>query len=326
VASIRKTKTGWQVQIRKQGHQTLTKSFLYRSDAQTWAKEIESKIERGSFRDPSLLEKTLFRDVLQRYLQEITPQKRSRRSETYCIRGLLRAPLSRLSLAQIGPQAIANYRDLRLRAVSSSTVRRELVTLSHIFTILIREWEYPLPSNPVKMIKKPSETQSRNRRLQADEEHRILEACSGHPNPWLHPLVILAIETAMRRSELLNLRWADIDQHARTALIRESKNGDQRVVPLSNNAIEVLNNLPHSIDGRVIPLLPDSVTRAWTRIAHRLEINDLKFHDLRHEATSRFFEMGLNVMEVSSITGHKDLSMLKRYTHLKAEDLAKKLA
>lgn len=325
MASIRKTQNGWQVQIRKQGHQPLTKSFLYRSDAQTWAKETEAKIERGSFRDPSLLEKTLLRDVLQRYLQEITPQKRSRRSETYCIRGLLKQPLSRLSLAQIGPQAVAGYRDDRLKEVCSSTVRRELVTLSHVFTILIREWEYPLPSNPVKMIKKPTESASRSRRLEADEEAIILKACSEHPNPWLKLLVILAIETAMRRSEMLCLRWTDVNLQAQTALIRESKNGEQRVVPLSRRAVEVLINLPRSIDGRVIPLLPDSVTKAWGRITTKLGINNLRFHDLRHEATSRFFEMGLNVMEVSSITGHKDLTMLQRYTHLRAEDIAMKM-
>ena len=325
MASIRKIKSGWQVQIRKQGHQPLTKTFLYRSDAQTWAKETEAKMERGSFRDPSLLEKTLLRDMLQRYLQEITPQKRSRRSETYCMRGLLRAPLSRLSLAQIGPQAVANYRDQRLTEVSPSTVRRELVTLSHVFTILIREWEYPFPNNPVQMIKKPSEPASRTRRLHEGEEEILLAACSDHPNPWLRPAVILAIETAMRRGEILGLKWADVDLQSRTALIRESKNGDQRTIPLSTQAFELLTTLPRSIDGRVIPLSPDTLSQAWRRLTARLGMADLRFHDLRHEAATRLVEKGLSPLEVSLITGHKDLQMLKRYTHLNPCSLLEKI-
>ena len=104
-----------------------------------------------------------------------------------------------------------------------------------------------------------------------------------------------------------------------------TKNGSSRNVPLSLDAISILNDLARSFDGRVFPISNTSLRGLWNRACRRAGITDLHFHDLRHEATSRFFEKGLNVMEVSAITGHKDLRMLKRYTHLRAEDLVGRL-
>ncbi len=129
----------------------------------------------------------------------------------------------------------------------------------------------------------------------------------------------------MRRGELLKLKWEDIDLEKQVAHLEMTKNGSKRDVPLSKRAKEILSGMPHCINGRVFPLTEDSVKGLWSRLSKRTGIYDLRFHDLRHEATSRLFEKGLNIMEVSAITGHKDLRMLKRYTHLRAEDLAKKL-
>ncbi|BBF65303.1 site-specific integrase [Acidithiobacillus sp. 'AMD consortium'] len=103
----------------------------------------------------------------------------------------------------------------------------------------------------------------------------------------------------------------------------DSKTGDPRRVPLSSRALAVLDALPRRMDGEVWGVRADSITQAFARACHRAGIEDLRFHDLRHEATSRFFEKGLNPMQVAAITGHKTLQMLKRYTHLRAEDLAK---
>jgi integrase len=159
-----------------------------------------------------------------------------------------------------------------------------------------------------------------------DEETRLLTACREARNPFLLPIVHLALETAMRQDELVSLRWEHIDLNRQIAHLPDTKNGEARTVPLSSAAIRVLRSLPRSLHGQVFPgLTTEAVKRAYIRAVRRAEIEDLRFHDLRHEATTRLFEKGLNIMEVASITGHKDLRMLRRHTHLKAEDLARKL-
>jgi integrase len=140
------------------------------------------------------------------------------------------------------------------------------------------------------------------------------------------PIVQLALETAMRQGELIRLHWEHIDLNRRTAHLPDTKNGEARTVPLSTTAVRVLRTLPRGLHGPVfLGLTTEAVKRAYIRAVRRAGIENLRFHDLRHEATTRLFEKGLNIMEVASITGHKDLRMLRRYTHLKAEDLARKL-
>ncbi len=175
-------------------------------------------------------------------------------------------------------------------------------------------------------IKLPAGGRRRDRRLQPGEETRLLRACSQARNRWLLPLVQLALETAMRQGELRHLRWEHIDLNRRTAHLPDTKNGEARTVPLSTTAIGVLRDLPRSLHGDVFPgITTEAVKRSYMRTIRRAGIEGLRFHDLRHEATTRLFEKGLNIMEVASITGHKDLRMLRRYRHLKAEDLAQKL-
>ena len=178
--------------------------------------------------------------------------------------------------------------------------------------------------NPVSAVRKPKKPRGRDRRLEGDEEARLLEVADS---PFAE-LISLAIETAMRSGELRALKWPRIDLNARTAALHETKNGERRVVPLSSRAVEVLGGLQrHSEGEKVFPSLTtvDVVTNKFRRLCKKAGVTGLRFHDLRHEATSRFFERGLNMMEVAAITGHKDLAMLKRYTHLRAEDLALKL-
>ncbi|MFN2302004.1 MAG: site-specific integrase, partial [Gammaproteobacteria bacterium] len=134
------------------------------------------------------------------------------------------------------------------------------------------------------------------------------------------------LETAMRRGELLSLVWPHIDLARRTALLPETKNGHARVVPLSPKAVEVLKDLRPRATGPVFPEVSnESIKRAFIRAARRAGLDDFRFHDLRHEATTRLFEKGLAMMEVASITGHRDPRKLRGYTHLAAEALAKKL-
>ena len=158
--------------------------------------------------------------------------------------------------------------------------------------------------------------------MEIGEEKLLLEGCSQSTNTYLKHLVVVAIETGMKRGELLKLEWKNISLTDRTAYLATTKNGSARTVPLSTRAIQELKTMPIDISGKVFPLSETALRGLWCGTMKRTGLENLRLHDLRHEATTRFFELGLNVMEVSTITGHKDLRMLWRYTHIRASELA----
>ena len=315
----------WQAQVRKKGHPLQTKTFETRAEAEQWARAIEVEMDKGAFVSRAEAESTTLKELLERYLEEVTPQKKGAEPETNRLRLMMRHALAHRFVAGVRGVDIAGWRDERLRKVTAATVKRDLVLLGHVFEVARKEWGIHI-HNPVRDIKLPTGGRPRDRRLQHDEETRLFDACRQARNPWLLPLVQLAIETAMRRGELLRLRWEHIDLNRRTAHLPDTKNGEARTVPLSMTAVAVIRALPHALHGDVFPgVTTEALKRSYVRATRRAGIDDLRFHDLRHEATTRLFEKGLNIMEVASITGHKDLRMLRRYTHLKAEDLAQKL-
>ncbi|MDJ0933525.1 site-specific integrase [Breoghania sp.] len=170
----------------------------------------------------------------------------------------------------------------------------------------------------------PNGIRARHRRLLSGEFDRLKQAAPLTRNPLTLPAVELAIETAMRRSELLELRWEDVDAAERLAHLEDTKNGQPRSVPLTDRALSILEHLPRVSD-RVLPLTETALRQSWERLVARAGIEDLHFHDLRHEAISRFFERGLTIPEVALISGYKDPRMLFRYTHLKPENVVAKL-
>jgi integrase len=143
-------------------------------------------------------------------------------------------------------------------------------------------------------------------------------------NVHLKAAVELALETGMRRSELLQMTWDDIDRDRQTILLPLTKNGHSRVLPLTEKARAILGRCSRDT-AEVIPLSPNALRLAWDRLCKRSKVEDLHFHDLRHEAISRFFEIGLSMPEVAMMSGHRDLRMLMRYTHLSPIRLAKRL-
>jgi integrase len=220
------------------------------------------------------------------------------------------------------------YRDERLKSVAPATVVRELNTVSHAIEIATREWGLWLPRNPVKLVRRPQVPRGRTRRLKAGEEGSLLAACDSGRTPLMKPLIILAIETAMRRGEMLDLQWQHVDLVRCVAHLPLTKNGDSRDIPLSRRAVAVLKELKADKGRdaeRVFPVTGNSIRLAFEHLRVRAEMDDFRFHDLRHEGVSRLFEKGLNIAEVSTISGHKELRMLQRYTHLRAVDLVSRL-
>ena len=201
----------------------------------------------------------------------------------------------------------------------------DLILIKHCIKIARLEWGVPMPNNPVDAVRIPNGIKRRERRLRDGEYDALMQAAlKSCKNTLIWPMVDFAIETGMRRSEILSLRWENLSDQERIASLPDTKNGSKRDVPLTLKAAKVIANLPAHTEN-IFPTSDYAVRHAWDRLIKRASIEDLKFHDLRHEAVSRFFEMGLSVPEVALISGHKDYRMLARYTHMTAENILNKL-
>lgn len=272
-------------------------------------------------------------EALHRYRTQVSVLKKGYLQESYRIDQLCRCSMANTNLRGINSPDIATYRDTRLAQVnprtgkilSSATVRLEMSLLSNLFDVARIEWGAS-DSNPVQNVRKPKSPPGRDRRLLPREERKILRHCHHYPNPELYSIVVLALETAMRQGEILKLTWEHINFKSRVAHLPETKNGTKRDVPLSQKARDALVRLGPKTKGPVFSYTSNGLKSSWRYMLIKLGVVDLHFHDLRHEACSKLFELGtLDVMEVAAISGHKSLSMLKRYTHLRASRLVKKL-
>ena len=323
-----KSRPSWQAKVRRLGYPPQSKTFDSKAKAEAWVRQVEGEMDCGAFIPRAEAESTTLMQLLGRYLEEVTPGKRGATGERSHLRMIRQDPVGRCFVGTITGKDLAAYKARRLKAVSASTLNRELNILSHVFTIAAQEWHIHLPwGNPVRLVSRPRVQDKRERRLVGDEQVRLLAAAEAYgcsaPNSGggIGPIITWAIETAMRRGEIAGMRWEHVDRKARVLLIPETKTGTPRRVPLSTGAMRVLERLPRRLDGLVFGMHPASLSRAFAHVCKAAGVEGLTFHDLRHEATSRLFEKGLNPMQVAAITGHKTLQMLKRYTHLRAEDL-----
>jgi len=278
--------------------------------------------------------------ALNRYIREVIPTKKESSQRRDIGRAkFLKSKLGQYSLAALNSELIAAFRDERLaEGKANNTVRLELAVLSHMYTIAIKEWGLGITVNPVLNIRKPSPGQGRNRRLADDEESRLITACDAHSNPYLGWIVRIALYTGMRKGEITSLTRQQVNLKKRTILLLDTKNSLARTVPLSDKAYatlkETLNHPVRPIGSDLVfpseptkdgSRKPYTINKVWSLALKKADIADLRFHDLRHEARSRFVEAGLSDQEVASITGHKSMQMLRRYTHLRNQNLVEKI-
>ncbi len=303
----------------------LVRSFARHIDAVHWARSIEATIDLGQEPpEASIMARTKFRELLDRYLIEVTPQKRSHRMETSRLNRLLKHDIANLTLDKLTSGVFASFRDQRLKDVGPQTVRHDLNLLSLVIKAATIDWDFPFKENPLDKLRKPRMPLGRTRRISREEVEKLREGMARSESTYLMPMVDLAVETAMRKGEILALLWVNVDLGRRTAHLPMTKNGHPRTIPLSSKARDILASLPRT-HSRVFPYTETAVRLAWDRLLRRVKIEDLHFHDLRHEAISRLFEKGLSIPEVALISGHRDARMLFRYTHLTAEEVGKKL-
>jgi integrase len=339
--TITKTQSGkWKAIVRRTGWPAIMKTFRLRRDAEDWARGTEDEMVRGLYAQRSVSERFTFEAALCRYLSDVTPIKKPSTQQGDAVKSKpLAAFFGKYSLAAITPELIAKYRDQRLaEGKRNNTVRLELALVSHLFTTAIREWGIGLTYNPAANVRKPAAGEGRSRRLNHEEEKRILQAVDAYSNPMLGWIVRIALETGMRSSEIATLRRDQVDLQRRVVRLFDTKNKSTRTVPLNRAATTAfaaaLSHPVRPIDtdliffgepGRDGKRRPYAFSKQWLDTKKLLGIRDLRFHDLRHEAVSRLVEAGLTDQEVSAISGHKSMQMLKRYTHLRAEDLVARL-
>jgi integrase len=352
MATIVKTPSGtWKGLIRKTGWPTVAKTFRTKRDAEDWSRRTEDEMVRGAFIQRAPGDRMTLAMAVERYLAEIVPTKRltSQLADRRRTKILVKH-LGNYSLAGLTSEVIAKFRDMRLagedrkdvkgnpRPRRNDTVRLDLALLGHLFTVAIKEWRVGIPSNPVTNIRRPAPGPGRNRRLSQKEEASLLAAVDRHSNPMLSWIARIALETGMRLSEIVTLERAQVDVKRRIVRLLKTKNTQPRTVPLTKKATGLFREaLNHSVrppdteliffgePGRDGIRRPYQFNRMWQAIKREQGLKDFRFHDLRHEAVSRFVEAGFSDQEVSAISGHKSMQMLKRYTHLRAEDLVGRL-
>ena len=313
MATIVQRGNKWRVQIRLRGV-TRSNTFERHADAKAWAARTESQILDGLQGNASR-NKTLG-DIAQRYLEEVTPQKRGQREESYRIGRILQAHLSTIYLSDLRPQDIADWRDDRLKEVSSASVIREITTISAICNQAMREWGL-LNDNPVLKISKPKPTKARTRRPTEQEIEELCKAMLLTENTTKPELVtqrvalalLFAIETAMRAGEICGLTWNDIYLTKRIAHLPITKNGSSRDVPLSKRAIEIIEKLKGIDEKSVFNVDAKTLDVLFRRARDKCEIEDLHFHDTRREALTRMSKK-VPVEMLAKISGHKDLRIL----------------
>lgn len=334
MASIkeRKDKDGkihYHVQIRIKGCPPQHASFKRKTDADRWIQQIESAIREGRHFKTTESKKHTFGQLVDRYMSDVLPTKRKCEQRQGAQLIWWKKQLGSYLLSDITPNLIAEQRDNLLKGTtkrgrlrSPSTVVRYMAILSHAYTIAIKEWGW-VEDSPIRKVAKPREPRGRVRFLDTEERVRLLQVCKESPNAYLYTIVVLALSTGMRQGEILNLKWADVDFEKSRLILRETKNGDIRQVALAGSALELLKQLDkiRRLDTQYLfpgkfPKKPIDIRSAWETSVKNAEIDNFKFHDLRHSCASYLAMNGASLAEIAEVLGHKTLSMVKRYAHL----------
>ena len=316
--------------IRLKGYPPQRATFKRKTDASKWVQDIESAIREGRHFKTIEAKKHTLSDLINRYIKDVLPTKpkqaRSQKQqlEWWCDK------LGVYVLAEITPALIVECRDellagktIRNKQRTPATVVRYMAALSHAFTIAVNEWQW-LDDTPMRKVKNPTESRGRVRWLDDDERERLLIACKESRNKQLYLCVVLALSTGMRQSELMSLKWRDVDLKIGVAILHETKNGESRRIPLSGLGLELLRDYatvrridtPLLFPSAIKPQQPFELKSSWNYALKKAEIDNFHWHDLRHCTASYLAMNGASLAEIAEVLGHKTLSMVKRYAHL----------
>ncbi|KAA1189255.1 site-specific integrase [Pseudohalioglobus sediminis] len=320
MATFRKRSGRWQAMIRRTGHPQLTKTFNSKADAAKWARQMETQIERQLHLPSHSQAQMPLSELLDRYCAEHLPRLQGHVSEGYRLQHL-REQLGHLKLAEVQSHALSAYRDRRLAEVSPASVKREVALVLRVLRIAALEWNITLPAG-IPAVRLPKVANARSRRVTDNE---IAELTSHTASPIAAKAIQFALATGMRRGEIVRAKWSDINLAERTIHIPRTKTDIPRHIPITERAMKVIQKADSQGGDLLFPIEPNSLSQAFRRACKRADIKDLHFHDLRHEAITRFFELGLSIPEVASVSGHRDYRMLERYTHISKKHLSERI-
>jgi integrase len=326
MATIRKRGDKWQVQVRRAGHRPFSKTFNVRKDAISWARQSEVQADRAKLpTDPKALRRITLGELVRRYRDTVSVKKRAYENERISLNAFLSHPICSKRLSELRTEDFAAFRDERLKTIKPVSLKRQLDPIHNLFEVAKHEWGLPIRENPLNRLKLQAQTQKRERRLRPGELKMLMSAARSCRNNLIAPIIRLALATGMRRGEIIAIKKNHIDLQRRVLLIEETKNGHSRHIPLNREALSLLRERQALVSDRFFPISANAFRLAWGRVKSRAGIEDLHFHDLRHEAISRFFEIGLTTPEVASISGHRDARMLFRYAHAERQAVIRKL-
>ena len=312
MATIRKRNNKYQVQVRVKG-QFASDTFVNLNHARSWIRQKEIELE-GRVLGKRYKPKTML-EILNEYKTKITPLKKSSQNEIIIINALIKHKWIHKPLASLCSSDVARYRDVRLQTIKASSFAREFCILKHALKVAEVEWNWNTPNNLLGNIKIPKVRSKAIRRIDDIDLERLLKAAAEHRNQYLKPIIILALETAMRRGEILSLKWSDIDMHRGLIIIDNTKTGFPRSIQMNDKVRSVLTSL-NELGEQVFPISVNSLRLCYQRLCKKLGIK-VRFHDFRHEAISRLFEQNLSIPHIASISGHRTMSQLFRYAHFK---------
>ena len=313
----------YRAQVRRKGAPPLSATFTKLSDARKWVQVTEAAILEGRHFKTAEAKRRTLADLIERYCTDVLPRKAQETAYGQALQlRWWKAQLGHYALGDVTPALLAECRDQLARDHKSSTVNGYLAALSHAFTTAVREWGW-LDNSPMRKVSKPKQPRGRVRFLSDEERKRLLTACQASRNPYLYIVVMLALSCGARKGELVSLRWPDVDLKRGTLTFHETKNGERRTVPLTGQALILMQQharVRHLDTSLVFPNAQGKrffrFREAFDNAVRRAAITDFRFHDLRHTAASYLAMSGASLAEIAEVLGHKTLAMVKRYAHL----------
>lgn len=324
----------YRVKVRLKGYPVQTASFERLTDAKKWAQHTEAAIREGRHFKTSEAKRHTLAELINRYIRDILPQNQKKARDYLLHLTWWKEAIGSHTLADVTPALIAEYRDKLAGAITvrgkpraPATVVRYMAALSHAYTIAVKEWGW-IDDTPMRKVNKPSLPRGRVRFLSDDERVHLLKACKDSRNPYLYPVVVLALSTGMRQGEIMGLTWDVVDLNRGRAILHETKNGERRAVAITGHALDLLKELGkvRRIDSKFLfpakeirpqkPQKPMDLRTPWETAVKHAVLDDFHFHDLRHSAASYLAMNGASLAEIAEVLGHKTLQMVKRYAHL----------
>lgn len=333
MASIRLKNKSWVADIRRKGHKSISKSFTTKGKAQAWAREIEAQMDAMEFKDARGLTGITVAQLIERYMNEIGGITPFRRTKTLTLQTWIKTH-GQFSLAEITADSLIEWATRRAKEVSGATIAVDLAYLGVVLRTAKELWRLPVDDTiartargSLKYLGVSAKSKHRERRPTQKEIDDIclFFTVKRRQKVPMEDLILFAIETAMRLGEILNLRWEDINHDDMTIIIRDRKHptekkGNDQEVPLLGDAYKIIAR-QEKTDERIFPVAEGTPSSLFPRACAALGIEDLRFHDLRHEGVSRFFEQKYSIEQVALLSGHRDWKMLARYTQVRAKDL-----